>query len=75
MFDCSSKFLLSFTIIGEHFPGKYGTEGKGMTEFLSPSPTRVIQWATAGTPAACPPGATSPAAPRSSRATTPSATA
>lgn len=35
----------------------------------------VLQWATAGTPAACPPGATSPAAPRSSRATTPSATA
>lgn len=40
-----------------------------------PLPTHVIQWATAGTPAACPPGATSPAAPRSSRATTPSATA
>lgn len=35
----------------------------------------VIQLAIAGTPAACPPGATSPAAPHSSQATTQSATA
>lgn len=75
MFDGSSKFSLSFTVISERFPGKYCTEGKEMNEFPFPSPTHVIQWATAGTPAACPPGATSPAAPRSSRATTPSATA
>lgn len=76
MFDCSSTFPLSFGVISEHFPGKYCADAQQeMNEFPFPSPTYVVQWATAGTPAACPPGATSPAAPRSSRATTPSATA
>lgn len=48
------------------------TERTEMNEFASPC---VVQWATAGTPVVCPPGATSPAAPRSSQATTLSATA
>lgn len=67
-FYCNSKTpLFFFTVISKH-----STYIKKNIPLLF---SCVVQWVTAGTPAACPPGATSPAAPHSSRATTPSATA